>query len=583
LRPASAKPDDGNGTPRNDDDAQRAFDSELEQESEQAFPEDDEPEQAPDNIVLKTESEPKREPKPKSKPATIADFADLTRPSTKLRIVSVAFSLEDARRYIEKAVLEKASTYKLVELFLDFSYCGYLDDAEIEALGEMVAEKAGVEPQMLSDLFDAQAKAGRKRTAKLKQRSTQPDISISTGGRYMDAKITLASNLANAMLALEQESELRDAFGYDEMLRTEVLLRPLFGSDPNFKRRPVTDADVARVQEHLHWLGMKRLGKDTTHDAINTHARAHAFHPIRDYLDALKWDGTGRVGTWLATYLGAEQTDYTEQVGTMFLIAMVARIYQPGCKVDYMPILEGLQGWLKSQMLKILAGEEYFSDQLPDITTKDASMHLRGKWLVEVAELRAYTRADVDHFKAFLTRTHERYRPSYGRREVVEPRQCVFMGTTNKQTYLRDETGNRRYWPFGTSEIDLDALRRDRDQLFAEAVSLYRGGQPWWPDREFEQAFIVPEQEARFETDIWEDKIAAFLATKTEVTLSDIAKGALGVELNLPTNPDVPRGTPLIRLGTADQRRITAILSHLKWERGGKDARNRQLWVKRKS
>ena len=316
---------------------------------------------------------------------------------------------------------------------------------------------------------------------------------LKAGGKYMESKTPLASNLANAMLALDIEPELRDVFGYDEMLRTEVLLRPLFGNDPDFKPRPVTDADVARVQEHLHWLGMKRLGKDTAHDAINTHARDHAFHPIRDYLDALKWDGNGRVGTWLSTYLSAEQSDYTEQIGTMFLIAMVARIYRPGCKVDYMPILEGMQGWLKSLMGKVLAGEEYFSDQLPDINTKDASMHLRGKWLVEVAELRAYTRADVDHFKAFLTRTHERYRPSYGRREVTEPRQCVFMGTTNKYSYLRDETGNRRYWPFGTGEINLDGLRRDRDQLFAEAVSLYRAGVPWWPDREFEQAYIVPE------------------------------------------------------------------------------------------
>src|SRR5262249_7111992 len=212
---------------------------------------------------------------------------------------------------------------------------------------------------------------------------------IKIGGKYMDSKTAMASNLANAMLALEQEPELRDAFAYDEMLRTEVLLRPLFGNEADFKPRPVTDADVTRVQEHLHWLGMKTLGKDAAHDAINTHAPDHAFHPVRDYLSGLKWDGKGRLGTWLSTYLGAEQSDYTEQVGTMFLIGMVARIFEPGCKFDYMLILEGGQALLKSSACAILAGRRYFSDQLPDITSKEASQHLRGKWLIEVAELNA--------------------------------------------------------------------------------------------------------------------------------------------------------------------------------------------------
>src|SRR5262249_49559521 len=159
---------------------------------------------------------------------------------------------------------------------------------------------------------------------------------------------------------------LMNAFGYDEMLRTEVLLRPLFSKDPTFKPRPVTDADVTAVQAWLQWHEFRGLGKDATHDAVNKHARDRAFNPVRDYLNGLKWDGWPRLPTWLHEYLGAEENKYTEGIGTMFLIGMVARIFEPGCKFDYMLILEGEQGLNKSKACAILAGPEYFSDQLPD-------------------------------------------------------------------------------------------------------------------------------------------------------------------------------------------------------------------------
>ena len=389
----------------------------------------------------------------------------------------------------------------------------------------------------------------------------------------MKGKSTGTCNVGNVQLALEQEPEIANAFGYDEMLRSEVLLRPLFGDDPSFVRRPVTDADVCAVQTWLQWFGFRKLGKATTHEAIDKHARDHSLHPVREYLNGLKWDGTPRLGTWLADYLGAEKNEYTKQIGTMFLIGMVARIFKPGCKLDYMPILEGPQGLLKSTMCALLAGPSYFSDQLPDITTKEAFQHLRGKWLIEVAELRAYSRAAIDHFKEFLTRDTERYRPPWGRKEVHEPRQCAFIGTTNKSLYLKDETGNRRFWPVKTGEFKLDDLRRDRDQLFAEAVHRFKQGERWWPDAKFERDTIAPEQEARFEPDAWEQPIAEYLRRlpgdridppKTKII--DIAVNVLEFEDELPTDKETIRGTPLNRLTPKDQSRITAILTHLGWE-----------------
>jgi virulence-associated protein E len=394
---------------------------------------------------------------------------------------------------------------------------------------------------------------------------------------YMNARSRWACNLGNVILAMQQEPDFANTFGYDEMLCMNILLRPLFKTDPTFKPRPLTDIDVLAVQDWLQWYGFRRLGTETTHRAINKCARGNSYHPVRNYLNGLKWDGRNRLDTWLTRYLGADQNEYTKKIGTMFLISMVARIYQPGCKADYMLVLEYAQGYQKSLVCETLAGE-YFDDHMPEnIASKEASQHLRGKWLIEWAEMRAYTRAEANATKAFLTRTVERYRPTYGHHEVVEPRQCIFIGTTNKAMYLTDETGNRRIWPVKCGEIDLEALKRDRDQLLAEAVKLYRDDVRWWPDRDLEAKHIEPQQADRFEADVWEEPIDKYLQGKTRTTVIDIAVDVLGYERE-PPQPSVAqssygqygqpaptpiiRGTPINRLTLRDQARISAILTH---------------------
>ncbi|WP_264797800.1 VapE domain-containing protein [Acidocella aminolytica] len=364
-------------------------------------------------------------------------------------------------------------------------------------------------------------------------------------------------NLANAMIALRHDEQLQDTLGYDEMQRTVFLMRP--------ERRPVTDVDVSGVQEYLQLKGLRSISKDTMHQAIDAYAHELKFHPVQDYLNSLKWDGEPRLAGWLNAYLGVEQNAYASGIGTMFMISMVARVFQPGCKCDYMLVLEGAQGARKSTACAILGGT-WFSDNLPDVRNggKDVAMHLNGKWLIEVAEMSALDKAEAAALKAFITRPVERYRPTYGRKEVIEQRQCVFIGTTNKTAYLRDETGGRRFWPVKVGIIDTDALTRDRDQLFAEAAARYQRGEKWWPDGSFETEHIKPQQEARYEADAWEHEIARYLVTQSKVTVGQVAKEALHIE------------TP--KLGTSEQRRIAAALERLGWKRGNRTEAGR-WWI----
>ena len=252
-------------------------------------------------------------------------------------------------------------------------------------------------------------------------------------------------------------------------------------------------------------------GKNYVPDATTELCLENRFDPIVDYLDSLDWDGICRLDTWLISYLGAEDTPLNRAFSKLTLVAAVRRARKPSCKFDHILVLEGPEGTMKSTSIVVLAGVENFSDQaILSASDKEQQELVRGVWLFEIAELTGIKKTEVERIKAFASRTHDRARPAYGRHRVDAPRRCVFIGTTNEDEYLQSPTGNRRFWPVETGvirPINIDALRRDRNQLWAEAAEVEAGG----------IALLLPEelwgkasaaQEERRHHDPWDDILA---------------------------------------------------------------------------
>lgn len=261
------------------------------------------------------------------------------------------------------------------------------------------------------------------------------------------------------------------------ILRNQFARRDHYGVITPWGGKP---GDLYKDEETIkikHWLSQNfsfEPKNQIIEEAVILIANRNAYDPVRDWLDLLKWDGTPRLESWLKNNFNAKgDEDYLDQVFTKWILAMVARAYQPGLKFDWMPIFEGAQGVGKSSFGRLLVGDKYFLDSLPNLTDKDSALALQGIWSVEMGELANMRRSQLEDVKAFLTRTIDKVRAPYGRRWEESPRRCVFFGTTNRQTYLVDDTGNRRFKPIEVGALNFKALKHDREQLFAEAKNLY--------------------------------------------------------------------------------------------------------------
>jgi predicted P-loop ATPase len=275
--------------------------------------------------------------------------------------------------------------------------------------------------------------------------------------------------------------------------------------------------DLDNVVLKLRQLILEEFGFDTKNgifDALKARCLDNAFDPVLDYLDKVEWDGKRRLDTWLIDYATADDTPLNRAFGRKTLIAAVRRARDPGCKFDYLLVLEGAQGIGKSTLVLTLAGEEFYSDKpIIGCDTKEQQESIQGVWIYEIAELEGLSKVDLNWMKGFLSRTHDKARPAFGRLVVDRPRRGIMIGTTNDDTYLRDTTGNRRWWPVRLrGRIDLTALQRDRDQLWAEAAAAEATGESLVIPEHLWVAAAV-EQQARMDIDAWQEPIADRLRT----------------------------------------------------------------------
>lgn len=323
---------------------------------------------------------------------------------------------------------------------------------------------------------------------------------------------SIIPQLANVIYALKNAPEFSGVVAFDEFaLRTIARVPAPWHACPG---QVWTDNDDRKLAEWSQQQGLN-IGVELAGHAVQAVASENLFHPLRDWLVGLRWDRVCRLSDWATPYLGADPSPFHQAVCAKFLISAVARVLRPGAKADCILVLEGPQGTLKSSAARALF-EPYFCDHLPDLGSKDAFLQLSGVWGVEISELAALNRAAVEKVKAFLSSPSDRFRPPYGKRPIDVDRSCVFIGTTNSDAYLQDETGGRRFWPVRCGSIDLRALRRDRDQLMAEAVVRFRAGDSWWlDDRELNLA-AEDEQEKRLATDAWHEIIQRWISDPTQ-------------------------------------------------------------------
>lgn len=362
--------------------------------------------------------------------------------------------------------------------------------------------------------------------------------------------------LANLVVILENDASWKTHVRLDKFSnRITVSPKAPITRDPDQRW---SDTDILKTKVWLEREYGIRPSTDDVHGAIVIVADTNSFNPLRDYLDALpKPDGDHEdlLETFLTEFFGAPDTPLTRAIGAKWMIAAVARAYKPGCKVDTVLILEGVQGLKKSRFLAQLCPETtWFTDGLSDFGSKDQAVEIEGKWIIELAEMKGFGK-ELDAIKAFVTRQAENYRPPYARNDIHSPRKCVFAATVNPEVagYLRDSTGNRRFWPIECRKQSPELAPEVRDRLWAEAKARFEAGERWWLEDAELIAAAEAEQERRVILDAWHTRIENYVMSKASVSIDEVLTDCLKIEIGKQDHGHVTR--------------VGRILTMLKWQK----------------
>ncbi len=376
------------------------------------------------------------------------------------------------------------------------------------------------------------------------------------------------------------------AVGPEVFRFNEFSIQDIYGMDTPWggkKGAALKDIDALQIKQ---WFAERYKFEAPTvkvHEVINTIANQNKFHPVREFIETLEWDGTPRMDSWIKDYCGGRAPEpYLSAISRKFLVAMIARVYQPGVKFDHMLIFEGKQGSGKSTAFKILSAP-WFSDTPLDPNDKDSVVNLANVWVNEQGELSVLSKASIEALKRFITCTEDKIRLPYGKRSEHFPRQVVFAGSTNKDAYLRDTTGNRRFWPVNVGQTKFAELARVRNQLLAEAKFAFDLGEPLYLEEKLMEEQATDVQNSKMVEDIFVEKIQTFLNSerdnfnKHKFTLSDLF-GEFGAfyDIRNPTVGDQLRATEALKVLGYEKQRQRSL------EEKGKDGkRKRQVfWVK---
>lgn len=387
----------------------------------------------------------------------------------------------------------------------------------------------------------------------------------------------------NVFLLLTEHPKLQGLVAYDEFAH-----RVLKVGEAPWETTPgewTTQDDYSLGLWLTETVGLTVRSEATLVAGVAMAAFKARFHPVLQYLDGLQsWDGTERLPYWLSECLGAAETPYTRLVGTWFVMGMVQRVKRPGCQMDYMVVLEGLQGKRKSTALRTLVGvDDWFADTPIRVGDKDAMLSLAGKWLYEMGELDSFNRAEVTAVKQYISSRIDRVREPFARRPADRPRSGVFAGSTNQAEYFKDPTGARRFWPVKCDdEIDIEKLAQWRDQLFAEALARLSSDDPdvsrYYPTRQETEEFLVPEQEQREIGDPWFEKLATWVDSSAKFgdTLDEVRDVDSFTSHELLTKAI---GVPMDRIDGARQMstRVGIAMHKLGWEKR-RDTAPPRLW-----